>query len=146
MELVKIAELISLSLTVPTIVLALSVVWIWGPAAIKAWFLDLPSAHSWFILGVATGFTGGIFDNLYWGFPWLYEYLDYPTARYFMEHGVYFNIPFRQGLGIFAAYCHLRAAAEAETLSMRALNQLLALSFTLATALGVSLLILRGMF
>ena len=111
MDAQEIAEFTSLTLTVPTIVLAIGVIYMWGPAAwraIKA--RDRNSSHGWFIIGVVVGFLGGLLDNAFWSVPWTASYFGAENVNELMSLGVYFNIFFRQSAGIVAAYCHLRAA------------------------------------
>ena len=108
----KAAELVSLGLTVPTIVLAGFVVILWGTSAAKAAVKEHRSATEWFILGVASGFAGSLCDNLYWAIPWSADFLGHESSDDLMMNGVYFNIFSRQMAGIFSAYCHVRAYFE----------------------------------
>lgn len=107
----EVAELISLAMTLPTIILAVAVVVVWSPAALRA--VTKPAkereGEDWFIVGVVAGFVGGTMDNLYWALPWTATFLESPLGWKLTMTGVFFNIFFRQGLGIVAAYCHLRA-------------------------------------
>ena len=69
-------------------------------------------ASQWFILGVAIGFAGSVFDNLYWGIAWLSNYLAWESWPQWFACGVYSNVVFRQTAGLVAAYCHIRSAIE----------------------------------
>ncbi len=108
-----IAELLSLALTIPTIILGAWVVRLWARESValfrgrsrRAW-----NATEWFILGVAIGFFGSVADNAYWGIAWTASYLEHPGRAFWFERGVYSNIPFRQIAGLAAAYCHIRSA------------------------------------
>lgn len=93
-------------MTMPTLILAAIVVKVWG----KSVKVKPESSHDWFILGVVSGFSGAFLDNLYWLIPWTASFLDLKVSNDLIMYGVFFNIFFRQGLGIFAAYCHLKAA------------------------------------
>ncbi len=106
----KLAELVSLALTVPTVVLGLTVVYLWGTEAKAAILKRNKTATQWFIIGVAVGFVGGALDNIYWAIPWSANFLGLQSTDLLMQSGVYFNIPFRQIAGIVAAYCHIRSA------------------------------------
>ena len=68
----------------------------------------------WITIGVALGFIGDSADSAYWALPWSADYLDHGSRDWFFAHGIYANIPFRQGLGILAAACHLYAAEIAD--------------------------------
>ncbi len=99
-------ELQSLAFTVPLLVLAFLVIYESVPA-----FLGCSKGTPmwWMVLGIILGFIGGFFDSFYWGFPWSFHYLGLPMADVLNVNGVYSNLVFRQGFGIAAAYCHLRA-------------------------------------
>lgn len=128
------AELISLGMTFPTVMLSIAVVVKWGPSAIAAWKARLRSSEQWFILGVFLGFLGSIFDNCYWFIPWSASYIGHDSADSLFGAGVYFNIFFRQGLGVSAAYCHLRAGAEADKRLVKLTNFLVAVSYVAGLA------------
>lgn len=126
------AELTSLALTAPTVILAIAVVWMWAPSSIAAVRNGLATGHDWFLVGVVLGFMGSSIDNLYWSLPWSASLIGHPLSETLFESGVYFNIPFRQGLGIAAAYCHLRAAEMKLNHRDFILNRLLILSYVSA--------------
>jgi hypothetical protein len=109
----KVAELVSLGLSVTTIVLCFSVVIFWSKSAKHAIKKKKRDPLDWFILGVFFGFIGESFDNLYWIFPWTFMYLeDEYLSSILMSHGVFSNIPFRQIMGSVSAYFHIRAHIE----------------------------------
>lgn len=107
----KIAEMVSLVLTAPTIILGLGVIVHWGPSAWIAWRKPPRDRDSieWLILGVAVGFLGGVLDNAYWGLAWTSDFIGSDSRNSLFNSGVYFNIPFRQLAGVYAAHCHLRS-------------------------------------
>lgn len=107
-----VAELISLALTWPTIIGAGLVLMLFGQRALISLKEKQKSASDWFSIGIATGFLGGVLDNLYWSVPWTALYLGLSFDGYLVEIGVFFNIFFRQAAGIVAAYCHSRSAIE----------------------------------
>ena len=119
------AELLSLALTFPTILLAVGVVYMWGPAAKEAIKAGNFTADGWFIVGVVTAFIGSTFDNLWWFIPWTSSFLGLEFTNELMHAGVFFNVILRQAAGIFAAYCHLRAAALASARGSRIMNYLI---------------------
>jgi len=140
MDIHDLAEITSLVLTTPTIFLSVAVVWLWAPSAVRAVRAGLASGDDWFILGVTLGFVGSSVDNLYWSLPWTASFLSHPWADPLFESGVYINVPFRQGFGICAAYCHLRAAEVSLKGPARILNKLLVASYVLSFALLAALL------
>ncbi len=106
-----IAELVSLALTFPTIMVGLGVLVHWGKDAWEA-FKVSPAERTgvnWLILGVAVGFLGSVLDNAYWGLAWSAEYMQHPSKEFWFANGVWPNIPFRQCAGVYAAYCHMRS-------------------------------------
>lgn len=130
MSIHRIAEMISLIMTIPTVLLAVSVVYLWLPAARAALKEDSRDAHQWFILGVVGGFAGSAVDNAYWFLPWSASFIG--EAELFQTltgAGVYFNVVFRQGLGIFAAYCHIRAAEMSTVPKVKFINRLIVASY-----------------
>ena len=135
------AELISLGLTVPNLVLAASVVILWARSLDK----KPDTSHQWFILGVVFGFTGAFLDNLYWFIPWTASFLELDIKDELINSGVYFNIVFRQGLGIVAAYCHLRAAQIYHN-KTSFLNKLLATSTIIGVMYSVVILVYKESF
>lgn len=136
------AELISLALTAPTLILSLAVVWVWAPASIRAIRSGLATGHDWLILGVCTGFIGGFSDNLYWMLAWASSFMELPSRQFLFEHGVYANIPFRQCMGAFAAYCHLKAGQmQFEDMHERFLNRVMLVSW-ISAALVVAYLVI----
>ena len=138
----RIAEMISLIMTIPTVLLAVSVVYLWLPAARAALKADSRDAHQWFILGVVGGFIGSAVDNLYWFMPWTASFMgESAIFAKLTEFGVYFNVFFRQGLGIFAAYCHIKAAEMSSIKQVQIINRLMVASYFI----GISYVLLISM-
>ena len=129
-------------MTIPTVLLAAAVVYLWLPAARAALKSDSRDAHQWFILGVVGGFIGSAIDNLYWFMPWTASFIG-ETAIFsqLTEFGVYFNVFFRQGLGIFAAFCHIKAAEMSSLRNVQIINRLLVTSYFV----GISYVLLVSM-
>ena len=134
-----------MGLTVPTVVLAVAVVTVWSPAALRA--IKRPGTErrgeDWFIVGVVAGFIGATLDNIYWAFPWTATFLESPLGWKLTSAGVFFNVFFRQGLGIVAGYCHLKAYAVDHTPKRRALAILLGGSSLLGGCYSSALLLLK---
>ncbi|WP_299073456.1 hypothetical protein [uncultured Paraglaciecola sp.] len=144
----KIAILGSLWLTIPTILLAVRVVWEWWPNVssrlVKLFKGDSsPSDRGWFVFGVFLGFLSMALDNTYWQYAWTTVFIHSPLADSAIGNGVYFNIPFRQCLGLLSAYCHLRAVAGVKEIAVSKVNQFTAYSFLAGAAYGATALILR---
>ena len=103
------AEFISLLLSFPTIILAIAVVYLWGPKAIHSLRVSDKKTADYFIMGVAIGFLGQTLDNAYWLIPWSLSFINSDTTDVFMYNGVGFNIFSRQMCGITSAYCHIKS-------------------------------------
>ena len=106
------AELVSLFLTVPGIILSVLVLFKWVPAGIKLVYEPLITSAGWITLGVILKFFFDILDSGYWFGAWGADFLRFEIAQTLFKNGVYANIPFRQMGLIIAAYCHLRAFYE----------------------------------
>lgn len=106
-------HILSGGLTVMTIFLAVAVLLEWKSSTSDAVLSkeELTSVQ-WLIVGVWVAFLGQTLDNIYWLIAWTMHYFNAggEAATWLFNNGINFNIPFRQALGIFAAYCHLRAA------------------------------------
>jgi len=141
MNLQDIAELISLGLTFPTVVLAFTVIYMWLPSARKAWQNTNKTGQDWFVMGVAIGFVGAALDNIYWFIPWTAAFIGDPAFQTLTNAGVFFNIFFRQGMGIAAAYCHIKAAELSSTRSLKVVNTLLISSYLAGFGYAVVLIL-----
>lgn len=141
MNLQNIAELISLGLTFPTVVLAFAVIYTWLPSARDAWRNTDKTGKDWFLLGVAIGFVGASLDNIYWFMPWTAAYMGHDAFQTLTNAGVFFNIFFRQGLGIAAAYCHLKAAEVSSAKQLKIVNSLLIASHLVGFAYAMLLIL-----
>lgn len=137
-DLRNIGEVLSLGMTFPTIILALAVVYVWAPSVKRP-----KEANEWFILGVVSGFLGAIVDNFYWFLPWTASFLDLELKEFLFVNGVYVNIFFRQGLGILAAYSHLKAAELHSEKSFKYVNLLLIFSSLLGVLYSSFILCLK---
>lgn len=111
------AEFISLILTVPTLVLSSWVCKMYGPTALaaarKLANRETVNEQEYLIMGITAGFAGAFADNAYWGLAWCAEFLNLSSAGWLFSHGVYSNLPFRQGAGILAASLHLMLSLSA---------------------------------
>ena len=142
----KTAELISNGLAIPTILMSLCVVFIWlKPAFHSLKNRRIDSTEEWFIVGVFLGFIGETLDNIYWTIAWTFQYLEMPSAEHWMAHGVLANIPFRQFLGIVAAYCHVRSAMSYNKNSEHSdlFNYLLLVSILFGFLYSISLVFIK---
>lgn len=105
------AKLISLLLTVPTILLAVFVVMVYWQRAREGWKRLISSQPTrevdWLVMGIVLGFSGALFDNIYWMFAWSADFIDHSTREFWFTYGPLSNVPFRQLAGILAAILHL---------------------------------------
>ena len=130
------AEVASLAVTVPAIVLGIGVVVHWAPAAYRnICSRKEMNAHDWFILGVTIGFIGGVADNLWWGVAWSCDYIHSDYRDWWFRHGVYSNIIFRQLCGTYAAWCHMVAFYQ----TGRSMKAKAKSSFVLTISLAIGL-------
>ena len=113
----KIAELVSLFLTVPTVILAATVVFVWHKSAIRSLMHKPRTGTDWLIMGVAISFIGSLVDNLFWGIVWTAAFLESDKTIDLFNVGVFFNIFFRQLAGICAGFCHIKSATTSAPLS-----------------------------
>ena len=95
-----------------------------------------------FSADVVGGFAGSAIDNAYWFLPWTASFVG-ETAIFHQltEFGVYFNVFFRQGLGIFAAYCHIRAAEMSSIKEVQIINRVMVAAYFI----GISYVLLVSM-
>lgn len=135
----SIAELVSLAWTPPTVILAFAVVVMWLIPTVRAVRAGLATGHDWLILGVTLGFIGDAADNIYWAIPWTGEFLDRSWSIPWFHQGVYPNIVFRQGVGMVAAYCHLRGAEVSLGGESAWLNRLLLFAYCASLATTAAL-------
>ena len=136
----ELAELVSLSLTSPTLISAAVVIALWWKAAWRAVWTLQRSAHQWLILGVMCSFVGGFFDNTWWGIAWGKEFLKNPSAEWWFANGAFANVPFRQIAGILAGFCHVRSALQSRVeVSKLKEKRLQAFNLVLLGATAVSL-------
>lgn len=138
MTIQQVVELISLAMTWPTILLGAAVVAIYS----KALFKRPETATDWLLLGICAGFIGQCLDNFYWNWPWTFSFLSHPWKGVFMDAGVWFNIFFRQSMGIIAAACHLKAANLSESTRNAALWRIVGFGFLAGVVYGLAIMVL----
>lgn len=139
-------ELLSLAMTIPTVLLGIGVVVLFWPAARQAIVGESRDAQGWLIMGIWFGFLGSCLDNAYWSAPWTAFYIGQSELGLSLTQiGVFFNVTFRQGFGISAAYCHLRASQEEGDINGRGLNALLAVSSVLGMLYSLILFTVQRM-
>ena len=145
MNIHKLAEIISLSLTVPTVLLSAVVIVIWGKSSLSALKSKKRTGADWLIMGVIVSFIGSSLDNVYWGLAWGADFLGMASRDALFHHGVYANIPFRQIAGVIAAFCHIRGALSwsvSKGLRDRPIHAITLISCILCIVTCVSLLTL----
>lgn len=116
MAAIDVAEWFSLALTAPTLFLCAWVVREYRSGAVDGFKLariGIYSRSHLLVLGITIGFAGSFMDNLYWGFAWTAEAIGHPSRDWWFSHGVWSNLPFRQGAGILAGIAHVVAARGA---------------------------------
>lgn len=142
------AELVSLGLTAPAVILGVLVAWAFLSRAMEGFRNTSRTAIEWFAMGIVIGFAGSALDNIYWSFPWAFSFLGTGWADAFFNFGVYPNIIFRQSCGIAAAYCHLRCAVHyvndtPDVSELYMLHRIFWWSLSAGVALSVLLYLLR---
>ena len=74
--------------------------------------------------------------------PWSASFIgESAIFGHLTEFGVYFNVFFRQGLGIFAAYCHIKAAEMSSIKQVQIINRVMVASYFI----GISYVLLISM-
>lgn len=100
---------------------AVIVLWMPGSADCEKTVKSHP-AVKWLVTGIVVSFSASIIDNTWWGIAWANKYFDTPYWEWWFDNGVYSNIVSRQGLKLFAAWCHIKAAVEARIVSEAFVN------------------------
>lgn len=103
------SEVLYLVMSVPLVVMSLTIVQLFCAKALEAMRTVRKTAHDWLILGVFFSFIAKALDNLYWSLAWGADAFHLPCADQLMAWGVVANIPFRQSFGLIAIYCHIHA-------------------------------------
>jgi hypothetical protein len=136
------AELITLSMTIPTIVLGLGVLHRWGKPAWASFQNHSLDSMGWFIIGVFIAFLGYVLDSLYWCIPLAMSLLGFECSCGKMQELLVYNLMVRQVAGLSSAYCHLKAADMSSSRSGRLTNTMVALCYLtvciLAAVFGLS--------
>lgn len=82
------------------------------------------------VIGIGFSFIGKSVDAAWWAIPWSLAYVDHQAWASFNNAGVFFNVVFRQAFSSYAAYCHIRAFSNSDSL-MRSINFLLLCSIVI---------------
>lgn len=109
------AIVVSEFLTVLCLGMSFAVIVLWMPGNLQR--EESVKSHpsvKWLVLGIVTSFLASIVDNLWWGIAWGNRYFDTPYWEWWFDYGVFSNIVSRQGLKLFAAWCHVKAAIESK--------------------------------
>lgn len=104
----SITDIITISLSVPALILCALVLAHWLPEAGRA-VRERRDAADWLVLGVVSSFMGIIVNISWWSVYWGMRVLDHPSQGWLLDHGSFINIFSRQGAVIIAAWCHLKA-------------------------------------
>ena len=137
------ANLLSLGMVFPTVMLGSIVLYMWYPSAVKALRSYDRIAEDWFILGVFSGFIGAIIYSLYWAIYWLSTYMDLGISEFLGENGVIVNVCARQGMGIVAAYCFIKASEASYARGSQSVNRLLIACNLVGVALMIFFFIIK---
>lgn len=137
------ANLLSLGMVFPTVMLGSIVLYMWFPSTIKALRKYNRIAEDWFILGVFAGFIGAVAYSLYWALYWLSSYMDLGIAEALSENGIIVNICARQIMGILAAYCFIKASEASYARGSQSVNRLLIACNLVGVALMIFFFIIK---
>lgn len=139
------AEILSLTLTVPTLAVCVIVVWTFAPKAWEAIRRPGPFAPAdWLLVGIVLSFAAAFADNLFWGAFWLAHAWNDPLAERLFKFGPHSNVMFRQSGKLAAGACHITAAVLADRgLARPARQWLVALLLLTGLAFAVLTLALR---
>lgn len=139
------AELITLSMTIPTIVLGLCVLSRWGKPAWAAFKSRKLDSTEWFVIGVFIAFLGYVLDSLYWCIPLALSIFGIQHSCAAMQELLVYNLMFRQVAGLASAYCHLKAADLSSSRSSRLTNTVVAFSYLTVCILAAVFGLLKGL-
>ncbi len=143
-EINETANLLSLGLVFPTVVLGCVVIYTWFPAAKISIHKLEKDSNDWFILGVCFGFLSAIIHNLYWFFFWVAQYIELDITNELTAYGVIVNILTRQSMGIIAAYCHIKVSSKSRDRGSRSVNNLLVACNLVGAALMLGFFLVKS--
>lgn len=117
------AIVVSEFLTILCLGMSFAVIILWMPGNInRDESVNSHPSVKWLVTGIVTSFLASIIDNVWWGIAWGNRYFDTAYWEWWFDHGVYSNIISRQGLKLFAAWCHIKAAVESRIISEVCVN------------------------
>tara|TARA_R110000868_G_C10696822_1_gene748814 strand:+ start:84 stop:503 length:420 start_codon:yes stop_codon:yes gene_type:complete len=132
------AIIVSEFLTVLCLGMSFAVIVLWMPGNLQR--EESVKSHpsvKWLVMGIVTSFLASIADNLWWGIAWGNRYFDTPYWEWWFDCGVYSNIVSRQGLKLFAAWCHVKAAIESRIIEEDCVKYFAAFLFFAATITAI---------
>ncbi len=101
-------DILTVSLSIPAIVLCAMVLRHWFPESIRA-IRERRDAADWLVLGVMTSFSSIVGNTSWWAIYWGMRIVDHPSQEWWLSNGSFANLFTRQGAVLVAAFCHLKA-------------------------------------
>lgn len=104
----QLADILTVALSLPAVLMCLMVVRHWTPQASRA-LRERRDAADWLILGVTISFAGVAANMSWWAVYWFARVWDHASQVFLLDAGSIVNLFSRQGAVIAASYCHLKA-------------------------------------
>lgn len=143
MEYRDLCNLAQLSVTAFLICSYPMLILVWGKMAKE--ILATKTEYKWLVFGALTFFIGHFGDISYWAFPWSADFIKHVFKDTLFANGLYFNLAFRQGMGMVSVLCHYKAAMmTTDSVTKRFLVCSICVSVFMMFTFPLILLFLRG--
>jgi len=149
-HIIELCSLLGLAWTWPLLTMSLLVLFLYGGEAWDAYWRS-PQFRlfaNWLALGITLAYLGESLDDIYWSLTWSLHYLGSPLGAELINFGPIPNLPFRDVLGAFGVYCHVRAVFVAgdrySGAHIRLLNQTFIATLILGHLYALLLWAMRG--
>jgi hypothetical protein len=136
------AIVVSLFMAGACIIMSMAVILLWFPGNLGERDEKQSVSVRWLVTGIVVSFASSIIDNTWWGIAWACRYSDSPIWPWWFDNGVYSNIIARQGLKMFAAWCHVKAAVEAGIIREECAQLVLYFALLVGALVALSLVLL----
>lgn len=136
------AIVVSLFMSAACVVMSMAVILLWFPGNLGEQGKKQSASVRWLVAGIVISFVSSVIDNAWWAVAWASRYSDNPVWPWWFDNGVYSNIISRQGLKMFAAWCHVKAAVEAGVIRDEHAHLVLYFALLVGALVALSLVLL----